>query len=165
MTRRRPAWAPATAAPQACALWTELLARLWLAQVACCQAQARRELYALGLRRTGTAAVILFRELAAARRVAWEAGAAVGDRELHRRIGELACCAPLAAHLRGLVDVYERIDRELGTALGASHRVWLAARRSVHQAQAQAMAVVDGSVMPSGGDAGPVRRPGKMTAR
>jgi hypothetical protein len=72
---RRAASQREAAPEQVRALWTDLLARLSLAVVASTQTQTRRQLRALGVRRTGTFATILARELLMAHRMAAHSGA------------------------------------------------------------------------------------------
>jgi hypothetical protein len=72
------------------ALWTDLLARLSLAAVASTQTQARLQLGALGVRRTGTITTILARELSMALRMAADIGVPVRPLDVQRRVGELA---------------------------------------------------------------------------
>ncbi len=123
--------------PQVCAAWTDLLARLLLAAVACRQAQTRRQLQAFGVRRTGTAGVNLAREQATAQRMAATAGVQVPALTLQRRVGELARPGPLAWHLRGLATAYQQL---LDTpALPMPLSAWLQGRCRVHLAQAEAM--------------------------
>lgn len=121
------------------ALWTDLLARLWLAQVACAQEQTRRQLHAMGLRRTGTAAAIMTREACIACRMAASFRVEIRPLEVQRRIGELARPAPLESHLQGLVEAYRRIELEPCPPMHGSLALWLAGRQRVHQAQLAAV--------------------------
>lgn len=120
-------------------MWTDLLARLWLAQVACAQEQTRRQLHALGLRRTGTASTILTREACIACRMAASFGVEVRPLEVQRRIGELARPESLERHLHGLVDAYRRIERDPASPADGPRFHWLAGRLRVHSAQLDAV--------------------------
>lgn len=131
-----PAVSPCEAAPtQVCALWTELLARLSLAAVASAQAQTRLHLRALGVRRTGTVATNLARELSVARRMAASAGVLVQPLELQYRVGELAQPGALGRHLPELAGLYRRILLDAATPPDGALARWLAAREHVHLAQ------------------------------
>jgi hypothetical protein len=136
---RRVASSCEAAPPQVRALWTDLLARLWLAQVVCAQEHTLRQLHALGLRRTGTAGAILTREALLACRMASSFGILIRPAELQWRIGELARPAPLASHLQGLVEAYRRIELEPCSPMHGSLVLWLAGRQRVHQAQLAAV--------------------------
>ncbi len=138
MTRRAASSCEA-APPQVRALWTDLLARLWLAQVVCAQEHTLRQLHALGLRRTGTAGAILTREALLACRMASSFGILIRPAEVQWRIGELARPAPLESHLQGLVEAYRRIELEPCSPMHGSLALWLAGRQRVHQAQLAAV--------------------------
>lgn len=137
---------PGTAPPALQALWVELLARLWLAQVASAQAPARQQLHALGLRRQGTLTTLLAREQGLVLRLAATAGVVLTRAEVQHCIGQLAQPAPLLWHLQQLALAYARIGQQL--ALGAAQPVLpalarsLAARQRVHQVQADALAAL-----------------------
>lgn len=144
---QRRAASPRAAAPlRVCALWTELLARLWLAAVGSSQAPALRQLHAMGLRRVGTASVIFLREQAVARRMAACAGAVVEPAELHRRIGVLAHAVGLACHVQGLAAVYRRLQLDPATPQSGPVALWLAGRLRVHEAQAEALGPAQAAV-------------------
>lgn len=141
----RPAASPREAAPpQVCALWTDLLARLSLAAVASRQAQTHLQLHALGLRRTGTVANILARELAAAQRMAAAAGVQVQPLALQRRVGELAQPEALLGHLHGLAAAYQRIQQQPGLPPDGPLLRWLAGRQRVHRVQIEAIEQLTG---------------------
>lgn len=97
------------APPQVFALWTDLLARLSLAAVASNQAQTCLQLRALGVRRTGTVATNLARELSMANGMTASAGVWVQPLALQRCLGELAHPGALVCHLRGLTTAYLHI--------------------------------------------------------
>lgn len=128
------------------ALWVDLLARLWLAQVASAQAAARQQLHALGLRRSGTLASILAREQRLVQRLAAAGGVVVTWHEVQHRIGELAQPAPLLWHLQQLALAYARISQQCGEVpawpLAPALARTLAARQRVHQVQADALAAL-----------------------
>lgn len=136
---RRAAWPCGAAPSRVCALWTDLLARLWLAQVVCEQESTRRQLHALGLRRTGTAAAILTRESFLACRMASSFGVEIRPLEVRWRIGELARPAPLVSHLQGLVQAYRRIELDPASPMDGPRARWLAGRLRVHRAQLDAV--------------------------
>lgn len=129
------------------ALWAELLARLWLAQVASAQAAAHQQLHALGLRRSGTLSRILAREQHLVQRLAAAGGVVVTRHEVQHRIGELAQPAPLLWHLQQLALAYARISQQCGEApawpLTPALARTLVARQRVHQVQADALAALD----------------------
>jgi hypothetical protein len=135
-------------------LWTDLVARLSLAAQASRQTPARQQLHALGLRRVATAATLLKREEAMARRMAASAGAPIEPARLRRRILELAQPATLAWHLDGLTQTYRRIQIDPATPPAGPLHEWLAGRLRVHLAQADALAAIGGRV------ARPGQRPG-----
>jgi len=138
VTRR--AASPREAAPQqARALWTDLLARLSLAAAACTQAQTLLALRELGLRRTGTVATNLARELMIADRMAERAGVPVLPLEVQRRIGELARPCALTGHLQGLATTYRDILLDPALPPDGPLLKWLAARVRVHLTQFEAM--------------------------
>ncbi len=128
------------AAPeQVRALWTDLLARLSLAAVASTQAQTRLQLRALGVRRTGTVATNLKRELLIAHRMAAFTGVWVQPLELHRRVGELAHPGAMVCHLRDMTAAYRHIM--LDSAIPPDEPVvkWLADRQRVHLVQLESL--------------------------
>lgn len=136
---RRAASPCGAAPPRVCALWTDLVARLWLAQVVCEQEHTRRQLHSLGLRRTGTAATILTREAFLACRMASSFGVEIRPLEVQWRIGELARPAPLVSHLQGLVEAYRRIELDSTSPVDGPQALWLAGRLRVHLAQIDAV--------------------------
>ena len=123
------------APPQVFALWTDLLARLSLAAVASTQAQTRLQLRALGVRRTGTVATNLARELSMAYGMAASAGVWVQPLELQRRVGELAHPGALVCHLRGLATAYRHIMLDPAMPPDGPLAKWLAERQRVHLVQ------------------------------
>jgi len=128
------------AAPeQVRALWTDLLARLWLATVASTQAQTRLQLRALGVRRTGTVATNLTRELLMAQRMAASAGVWVQPLELQHRVGELAHPGAFMCHLRGLAAAYRHIMLDSAMPPDEPLAKWLADRQRVHLVQLDAL--------------------------
>ncbi len=131
------------AAPeQVRALWTDLLARLSLAAVASTQPQARLQLCALGVRRTGTVATILARELSMTHRMAAYTGVRVQPLELQRRVGELAIPGTLVCHLRGLAAAYRHIMLDSAMPPDKPLAKWLADRHHVHLVQIEALETV-----------------------
>ena len=127
--------------PAVHAAWVDLLARLWLAEVACTSMTGRRQLQALGYRRGGTARRILAQERERAHRLARRLGQAPEETALLRRIGELARPQRLAALIGQVCEAYQQLQA-LYTADTAAHRrlaAWCEARRRVHVAQAEAM--------------------------
>ncbi|MBP6903263.1 MAG: hypothetical protein KBC73_24455 [Burkholderiaceae bacterium] len=121
-------------------LWTEVLARLSLAAVACDGPEARRQLHVLGVRRTGTAALLLARELAMARRMASASGCLPRPLDLHHRVGQLARPADLDWHLQGLAAAYQQLLQHQDTWPQGPVCRWLEARCRVHAAQAESLA-------------------------
>jgi hypothetical protein len=128
------------AAPeQVRSLWTDLLARLSLAAVASTQPQARLQLCALGVRRTGTVATILARELLMTHRMAAHSGVWVRPLELQRRVGELAHPGTLVCHLRGLAAAYQDIMLDSAMPLDKALAKWIADRQHVHWVQIESL--------------------------
>lgn len=142
MTRR--AASPREAAPaQVCALWTDLLARLSLAAVASTQAQTHVQLRALGVRRTGTVATNLARELSMAYRMAASAGVWIPPPAVRHRVGELARPAALAHHLGGLVAAYRHIMFDTAMPPDGPLAKWLTGRLRVHLVQLACMEQIE----------------------
>ncbi len=129
------------AAPeQVRALWTDLLARLSLAAVASTRPQAHLQLCALGVRRTGTFATNLARELLMAHRMATKAGVWVQPLGLQHRVGELAQPAALVCHLCGLAAAYRRITLDSAMLPDKPLEKWLADRQHVLFVQIESLA-------------------------
>ncbi len=140
---RRAASPREAAPPQVCALWTDLLARLSLAAVASTQAQTHVQLRALGVRRTGTVATNLARELSMAYRMAASAGVWIPPLELQRRVGEFARPGALACHLGGLVTAYRHIMLDPAMPPDGPLAKWLAGRLRVHLVQLECMQQIE----------------------
>jgi hypothetical protein len=136
----RQAASPREAAPaQVCALWLDLLARLSLAAVASTQVQTHLLLRALGVRRTGTVATNLARELSVAYRMAAFVGVMVEPLELQRRVGELAHPGTLESHLRGVTTAYQLIMFDPATPPQGPLSKWLAGQQRVHLTQIESI--------------------------
>jgi hypothetical protein len=162
----RLAASPGEAAPQqVCALWTDLLARLLLAAVASKQTQTHLQLRALGVRRTGTVASNLARELAEAQRMAASAGVQVQLLALQRRVGELAQPEALLEHLRGLTAAYQRIQLHAGLPPGGPLLRWLDGRQRVHRVQIGAIEQLTGPLQQAGRSPAPASPAAARPAR
>jgi len=131
-----PAASPREAAPAPVrALWTDLLARLSLAAVTSAQPQTRLQLRALGVRRTGTVATNLAREILMAQRMAASMGVWIQPLALQRRVGELAQPATFACHLRDLATAYRHVMLDPAMPPGRALAKWLAERHRIHVVQ------------------------------
>lgn len=121
--------------------WVDLLARLWLAEVACTSAAGRRQLQALGYRRTGTARRILARERAQVAQRAIRMGVVLDDTVLLRRIGVLAEPQHLPALIGHVSKAYDTLLTLHLESRGQYRRLvaWCEVRRRIHLAQAQAL--------------------------
>lgn len=126
------------------ALWTDLLARLSLAAVASTHPQSHLQLRALGVRRTGTVATTLARELLMAHRMAACMGVWVQPLHLQRRIGELAHPGTLLFHLHGLADAYRHLIVYTARLPDKLLAKWLADRLRVHSVQIESLETLAG---------------------
>lgn len=114
-----------------------------MAAVASNQAQTHVQLRALRVRRTGTVATNLARELSMAYRMAAFVGVWVPPLELQRRVGELARPGALACHLGGLVTAYRHIMLDPAMPPYGPLAKWLTGRLRVHLVQLESMEQIE----------------------
>lgn len=121
------------------ALWVELLARLSHAEQECSRPAAVRRLRVFGVRRTGTAAVLLAREYADASRMAAIAGFTPPAEQVLGRARELVLRDDLGRDLHELAATYEQLLLLQAPRRGTLLYRWLSGRCRVHAAQAEAI--------------------------
>ncbi|MCV2438610.1 hypothetical protein LNV28_09910 [Paucibacter sp. DJ2R-2] len=123
--------------PQVRSVWADLLALLWLAQVACSTDSAKHQLQLMGYRRAKTACRILADEQKQVLQLAQRLNVCPCEIAQARRIGEMARAATFPECLRRICQAYIGLK-----ALHADRpdlTEWCESRLRIHGAQMQFM--------------------------
>ncbi|WP_428509019.1 hypothetical protein [Roseateles sp.] len=123
--------------PQVRSVWADLLALLWLAQVACSTASAKHQLQLMGYRRAKTACRILADEQKQVLQLALKLNVCPSETERARRIGEMAREATFPECLRRICQAYRELKALHADRPGLAE--WCDGRLRIHGAQMQYM--------------------------
>ena len=120
-------------------VWIELVARLTHTHHECGRTDAVMRLKRYGVRRTGTAAVNLRRELAQAVQIARSTGLELDAEDIQRRCRGLSSSDDLDQDFRGLAQAYLQLLQVLHPPAGSPLQRWLQGRARLHAVQADAV--------------------------